>query len=77
MFRTPDQPEQFTTEQNLLRYILLSENDFLTEILLEIDESFFAFHRWASGVGQHDKSTASRRLAGEFITKLDTFAGNS
>ena len=76
VFRTPDQPEEFSTEQNILRDILLSGNDFLAETLLEIDESYFAFHRWASGVGQRDESTASRRLAGECITKLDTLAGN-
>lgn len=76
VFRRPDPPEEFTTERNLLGEILSSGTDFLTETLFEIDQSYFAFRRWASEVGQDDQSNASRRLAGECLAKLDTLAGN-
>ena len=77
VFRRPDQPEEFTAERELLRDILISGIDFLSETLWELDESYFAFHRWASGVGQDDQSISSRRLASEAMTMLDTLAVNS
>lgn len=76
VFKRPEQPDDFTAERNLLRAILISGTDFLTETFWEVDESYFAFSRWASEVGPDDESNFSRRLAMEAMANLDTLAGN-
>lgn len=77
MSRSPDQPEEFSKEQDLLRNILCAEEDFLAETVWDVvNGSYIAFYPWASNVGQNDQSAASRRLAVDRTTKLETLAGN-
>lgn len=76
VFNRPEQPDEFSTERELLRDILLVGTDFLAETFWETDQSYFAFFHWASDVGPNDQSTAARRLAMGCLTKLDRLGRN-
>lgn len=59
-----------------MRDILIAGTDFLGETRWNFNQSYFAFYHWASETVSSDQSNASRQLAVDFMTRLETLAGN-
>lgn len=59
-----------------MRDILITGTDFLGETQWNFNQSYFAGYHWASEIVSSDQSNASRQLAVDCMTRLETLAGN-
>lgn len=72
VFTRRDQPDDFRNGRNLLRDIPIARTDFLGETRWNFNQSYFAFYHWASGTVSSDQINASRQLAVDCMTRLET-----